>query len=76
MSIYQADARCAHCKNWVTVYLTSAAKPTKQTRFRFVCGCHREIEADDASFREVRAMPVGGIVATALSSKPSASSGV
>lgn len=66
LTIFQADARCSRCKNWVTVYLTLPKLPSKQTNFRFTCTCHREVDGTGVVFAESRAIPVGAIVAAVI----------
>jgi hypothetical protein len=66
MSIYKADSRCTHCKNWATVHLSALECPTTGTRFLFTCQCLRRVEGVNADFTKIPAMPPGGVIAVAI----------
>ena len=66
MATYQSDSRCTACKNWVTVYVTADARPTKDASFQFLCTCNRVISGTGGTFGEVKNVPYGAVVAELL----------
>jgi hypothetical protein len=62
LTVYKTDTCCAKCKNWITIYVSAAETPSKQSRVRYLCQCHGQGETTNVDFVAITAIAIGGII--------------